>query len=220
VYHKNSEPLSLALTTIFNTLQVQNQLQLQQRRYAFNAYHLTNTNYINTNMKQCLLSVVFMLWATVVYANDEILLEYIDWIVANSDFEYNGEELPLIAKVPSEEIQVIAYGEDTIERAKNGEFTLDIIVALYNHHIDTIVVNEEFDIEKFEYHHILVHELVHYLQDINGVVDECVQNMEPLAYELQDKWQKEVDHPGQRVNWLFVYFVNAHCNGGLPSLSE
>jgi hypothetical protein len=171
-------------------------------------------------MKRCFLSIIFALWATASYANDEILLGYIDWIVTNSDLEYNGEELPLIAQVPSEEIQILVYGEDTIRRAENGEFALDIIIAFYNHHIDTIIVNEEFDIEKFEYHHILVHELVHYLQDINDIIDDCVQNMEPLAYELQDKWQKEVDHPGPNVNWLFVYFVNSHCNGGLPSLSE
>lgn len=193
-------------------LQVKNQLQLQQRRYAFTTYHLKNANYININMKLFLLSIIFSALASIASANDKIMLEYIEWIVANSDFEYNGEELPLIVKVPSKEIQVIAYGEDTIERAKNGEFTLDIIIALYNHQIDTIIVNEEFDIEKFEHHHILVHELVHYLQDINGITDKCVQNLEPIAYELQDKWQKEVNHPGPAVNQLYVVLIRGYCS--------
>jgi transcriptional regulatory protein LevR len=53
------------------------------------------------------------------------------------------------------------------------------------------------------------------LQDINGIKEECVQNYEPIAYELQDKWQKEVNHPGPAVNFLFVALVNAHCKGGV-----
>lgn len=166
-------------------------------------------------MKIVIMSIIFSVCAAIAHANDDIMLGYIDWIVSNSDFEYTGEELPIIATITSDEMQILAYGKDTVERAANGEFVLDIIIALYHDEIDTIIVNEDFDIEKFEHHHILVHELVHYLQDINGITDNCIQNLEPIAYELQDKWQTEVNHPGPKVNWLFVAFVNAHCNGGV-----
>lgn len=163
-------------------------------------------------MKTFILSIVFSVYASMAFANREIIMTYIDWLVANSEFEYNGEELPLIGKMSFDEIQKLAYGEEAVERAANGEYELDVIIALYNHNIDTIIVNEDFDIENFEHHHILVHELVHYLQDINGITDACVQNLEPIAYELQDKWQKEVDHPGPEVNFLFVAMLRGYCS--------
>lgn len=159
-----------------------------------------------------LLTILLICFASVANAN-QTLLGYVNWLTQNSNFEYEGQPLPSIKVISKNAIQVLAYTQETIDslKAKGQEPTP--IVALYDDTTDTIIVNEDFDIMNFEYHHILVHELVHYLQDINGITDDCIQNLESIAYELQEKWMDEVDHPADRPNALFVALIAAHCDG-------
>ena len=65
---------------------------------------------------------------------------------------------------------------------------------------------------------ILVHELVHYLQYMDGTheIVECRQNLETHAYDLQEKFvETEGIDPKQKPDPLFALFT-AMCPNQAP----
>ena len=165
-------------------------------------------------MKIFLIAFLIM-FASPLYANP-VFEKYINWLVTNSDFEYNGEELPTIKRIPREWMQVYAYGPETVAESEKSGTTLPEILALYDDINNQFILPEDLDINDYKNHHIIVHELVHYLQKINGdyntpEAEECTTSLEPIAYELQLKWMDDVDHPGQRPNELFLFMLSLAC---------
>lgn len=164
-------------------------------------------------MKYILIIILFV-FATPLYA-DPVFKEYVDWITANSEFEYNNEELPTLKKIPKDQLIIYAYGADAVAEQDVANFPK--IIALYNHNTNEIIVDEQFELDDFSKHHIIVHELVHFLQLINGYYDtpeaqECQASLEPIAYELHMKWMDKVDHPAEKPNELFLFFLNKACD--------
>lgn len=151
-----------------------------------------------------------ILSASVASANP-IFEEYIGWIVANSDFEYNGEPLPRVERTSKEMLLIMLYGDTAVAQAEFNGTYLPPVEAIYDNETDTIFLPYETDLDDFANHHIIVHELVHYLQDINGITDECVGRLETPAYKLHEKWQDEVNHPAERPNGLFVIMLELAC---------
>lgn len=166
-------------------------------------------------MKIFLIAFLIM-FASPLYANP-VFEKYINWLVTNSDFEYNGEELPTLKKIPKDWMEVYAYGSDAVAESDQNGTSLPSVIAVYNHKTNEIVVDKKFQIEDFTKHHIIVHELVHYLQWINGNYDteeaqDCATSLEPIAYELHVKWMDEVDHPAEKPNELFLFFLEGACD--------
>ena len=167
-------------------------------------------------MKQAIAALLLLLLTTEAQAN-QVFERYVQWIVNNSELEYNGEPLPGVQTVSQEQLKIIAYGEAVVKDAQAREVELPNIVAVYNHDIDTIIVPNNIDLNNWNNHHVIVHELVHYLQDINGYYElpkyvACQTALEELAYELHLKWMDEVDHPGTRPNALFIHMLLASCS--------
>ena len=162
------------------------------------------------------LAIILLIFATPLYANP-VFEKYINWITENSDFKYNGEALPTLKKIPEDQLVVYAYGPDAVLQAEQNETTLPEIIALYDHEKNQIIVNKNFELEDFTKHHIIVHELVHFLQMINGHYStpeaiKCQTSLEPIAYKLHMKWMDEVDHPAERPNSLFLFFLDKACD--------
>lgn len=147
----------------------------------------------------------------------ELMQEYISWIVENSDFEYNGEPLPDINFKDKDILKIYAYGGETVARSERENIELQNILALYIHDNDTILISKNKDLNRFENHHILIHELVHYLQDINGYYDkiECQPLLEKDAYRLQEKWMREFynenDIEDILPNGLYILMLELSC---------
>lgn len=153
--------------------------------------------------------------ASPLYANP-VFEGYIKWIVANSDFEYNGEELPSIKRIPREWIEVYAYGAETVAESEKRGTSLPEILALYDDEKNVMILPEDLDLDNVASHHIIVHELVHFLQNINGHYDtkeakDCPTSLEPIAYELHEKWMDDVNHPGDRPDKLFLFMLSLAC---------
>ena len=55
----------------------------------------------------------------------------------------------------------------------------------------SIYLEESWDINSVSDQSILLHELVHYMQDMNYISYECEGDQERLAYYIQEKWLKE-----------------------------
>jgi len=143
----------------------------------------------------------------------EDILSYVLWIEDNSEFEYNGEPLPRIVHKGHEEVQLMAFSEEEIERSREFDYNLPIVAAIYLPENDRIIGNEGYDLSLYENHHILVHELVHYMQDINGHLedDECPLDSEHDAYVIQKQWQQEVNHPENQPTDLFIAMIKGGC---------
>jgi len=73
---------------------------------------------------------------------------------------------------------------------------------------------EGMDIAAEKTAYIVVHELIHFLQNINGITaqTDCIPSLEEPAYRLQAEWQRENDHPGPYPNFLFVKLLDLGCD--------
>jgi hypothetical protein len=62
------------------------------------------------------------------------------------------------------------------------------VVALYNDQTKTIYLSDKWTGTTPSELSVLVHEMVHHLQNEAGTTFECPAEREKLAYEAQDKW--------------------------------
>ena len=108
------------------------------------------------------------------------------WIGAETDYNVNVPH-PTIIQMTQTEMNTKFYGKE-----KNA---LGKLHAFYDPRNNTIYLNENFDIHNAFDKGILLHELLHYVQDMNEVVGkkfECWQATELEVYELQSKYLLEV----------------------------
>jgi len=140
--------------------------------------------------------------------------KHIDWLVENSEFEYNREQYPRIVYRSSEQMQIIAYTQNRLDEARAEGRVIPQVKALYNHNDNVMILENGTDIKSKETAYIIVHELVHFLQVINGVTTEetCIPSLEGPAYKLQYEWQKAHDHPGPYPNFLSVAMIVSSCH--------
>lgn len=123
------------------------------------------------------------------------MLGYIDYIVGVSSLKYNGEKLPKIKVMSANRLKGYVYTtEALLEEERTGE-ALSGVNAAYYYERDEMLINEDLDLEKeTEFGPTLVHELVHYLQDINGITEKFGDKticLEGEAYDIQALWQIE-----------------------------
>lgn len=118
---------------------------------------------------------------------EALFLAHIAWIVANSSYEYNGEPLPGVYYYSPDMLREIVYGDRASDHA--GQ----VIYGVYDHTSDDMLFPEGFDLTAPENQPTIVHELVHYLQDVRGdhAMTDCLPKLELPAYKLHLAWAKE-----------------------------
>jgi len=127
------------------------------------------------------------------------------WIGAETDYNVNVPH-PAIIQMTQTEMNDMFYGEH-----KTGTGKLH---AFYDPKANTIYLNENFDIHNAFDKGILLHELLHYVQDMNEVVGkkfECWRATELEVYELQSKYLLEVHGVVFDYDELYVK-MQAVCN--------
>lgn len=147
----------------------------------------------------------------------ELMLESTEWIIDNTDYEYNGEPLPRTLFYSQEVMQIEYYGEEV---ARSKDVNLNRIYALYDEESNTIIFDKDIDPE--EYRSVVLHEMVHYIQKINGVYEEYEKYsprrkaacLESEAYLLMEKWMDERDIPLSKleINKLYIYMLVSSCD--------
>jgi len=143
---------------------------------------------------------------------ESLMLEYVDWITDNSEFEYSGEALPEITFRTTVELQQMQYGAERWEELAATGLDLPEIVALFDRHENRILFNTGIDFSDWSNDHVIVHELVHYLQMTNQTPSNCSLDLEPAAYALQIEWQDQFDHPGERPDQFRLVMLNVGCS--------
>lgn len=136
----------------------------------------------------------------------EDFLKYIEFVVRWSSYTYVGEPLPKIQLERAGLLEIYFYGEQRVIEAEQNNRKLPEIIALYDRHKKTILVSDQTNLEDPALSITLVHEAVHYLQDINGysvsLGDENIICSETEAYDIQALWQLE-----QKLNTETIPYV-------------
>tara|TARA_S200000501_G_scaffold378789_1_gene443670 strand:+ start:1415 stop:1966 length:552 start_codon:yes stop_codon:yes gene_type:complete len=138
--------------------------------------------------------------------------EFIEFIETNSLYEYRNTPLPEIVIVNEKDVCTGAYGKpvDTCD-----------IAGYYNDDTNQIYIRNEptqYMVEDRFQEVILLHELVHYLQYMDGTYEivECRANLEQHAYDLQEKY---IDAEGideqQKPDPLFA-LISSMCPNQHP----
>ena len=127
---------------------------------------------------------------------EALLTAIVIWISANNWLPATFDH-PRIERVPSiemaglrnkgllsslqREASAIQAQESSFERMRD-------VVSIYNDLTKTIYLSDRWTGRTPAELSILVHEMVHHLQNQAGAKYECSAEREKLAYEVQDKW--------------------------------
>ena len=139
----------------------------------------------------------------------EVLLSLMIWISQNSALVNEGLVAPEVKRVSNDTLaQIMFQGDVPAGYDENG------LMALFNHHDDTIYVSERIQLETDYGQSVLLHELVHYMQFNQGEHKKviCLRELERPAYELQNQYMvsKGYDAPFDNMH----IFFKSLCDNG------
>ena len=107
------------------------------------------------------------------------------WIGSETNYNVNIPA-PNVVKVSEQELITMYYGNQTADST---------VHALYDTETDTIYLKDTFNMYDVFDKGILMHELMHYIHDVNGAVGtkfRCLAESEAEIYPLQKKYLLEV----------------------------
>lgn len=150
------------------------------------------------------------------YLLKEQVKKALTWIHHNSDYSWDFQTYPKLEFLSSNYLQELYYDKPYEEVKDYNE-----ILALYDSELDTIFLPENKSM--YELQPLLVHELVHFLQDLAGLYEDetisCATEapdnlaLEPPAYEIHMNWMDAHNHSGEKPNKLFLFMLKQACNG-------
>mgnify|MGYP001171970500 FL=1 len=133
----------------------------------------------------------FGLMGSVDTQQQKLMLEMIDFIEKNSDYKYDGSPLPTVHTATSKHMCKVLFVGEPPDPCH--------IAGYYNDDTNEIFIadkpTEHMHLKGFR-ESVLMHELVHFMQKINGTYEtvDCKQALEGPAFQIQDKYTKENDH--------------------------
>ena len=132
----------------------------------------------------------------------EILTALMIWLGANTPFDTN-HDIPKILFVTQAQMEEMFYtGSNKMPNTLHG---------LYDKESDTIILSDQWDRRKAWDMGVLLHEMVHYLQDQNNMKFRCPAEMEKDAWPIQQKYLKEKHNHTWDYDGLW-YAVVSTCN--------
>jgi hypothetical protein len=125
-----------------------------------------------------------------------ILTAIVMWLAATMGLPANFEHPRIQFVAPAQMQAVLEHGRSTSETPgaagesasaapRNAGFD---VVALYDDTRRTIYLARSWSVTSPADMSVLVHEMVHHLQNVAGLQYECAQAREEPAYIAQDKW--------------------------------
>jgi len=147
-----------------------------------------------------------------------VLAEITAWLAEN--FNLPATDEPRVAFVPSARIAAFRYRGFAQAQAAVGDdqATLEAgreIAAVYDDATRTIYLPDGWSGKTPAEFSVLVHEMVHHLQNIAQLRYECPQEREKLAYAAQDRWLSRHDRSLASEFELdpFTLLVRTRCMG-------
>tara|TARA_E500000178_G_scaffold351482_1_gene412665 strand:+ start:2285 stop:2716 length:432 start_codon:yes stop_codon:yes gene_type:complete len=135
----------------------------------------------------------------------ELIISLLLWIGAETNYNVDVAQ-PEIKMMSQTALEHKFYGH---KKPANGT-----LHAFYDPKTDIIYLNENFD--RFNAFHkgVLLHELLHYVIDLNDVVGkkfQCMRETELEVYPLQEKYLLEVHGVVFEYDELYV-LLQSNCN--------
>ena len=128
----------------------------------------------------------------------EILIALMIWIGANTDYK-TDVPLPVVEFKTQVEMEGLYYGE----RKREGD-----LYGFYNLKKNIIILPDTWDGTRPFDLGLLVHEMIHYLQDVNEIQFQCVAEMEPDAWPLQKQYLENVHDFHWEYNGLWHLMIS------------
>jgi len=132
----------------------------------------------------------------------EILTALMIWLGANTSFDTN-HDIPNVLFLSQTQMEEMFYkGTDKMPNTLHG---------LYDTESDTIILPDTWDRRKAWDLGVLLHEMVHYLQDQNDMDFNCTAEMERESWPIQQRYLKEQHDYAWDYDGLW-YAVISTCN--------
>ena len=112
----------------------------------------------------------------------EIIMALMIWLGANTNYNVDVPE-PTVWFVTQYQLEQAYYGD------KNYEGT--ILYGFYDITLNLIILPDTWDRTDPWNISVLLHETIHYLQDVNQMKYPCVEEMEKDTWPLQKQYLKE-----------------------------
>ena len=128
----------------------------------------------------------------------EILIALMIWIGANTDYK-TDVPLPVVEFKTQVEMESLYYGE----RKREGD-----LYGFYNLKKNVIILPDTWDSARPFDLGLLVHEMIHYLQDVNEIQFQCVAEMEADAWPLQKQYLENVHEFHWEYNGLWHLMIS------------
>ena len=132
----------------------------------------------------------------------EILTALMIWLGANTPFNTN-HDIPRVIFLPQAQMEEMFY--------KGNDKGVNTLHGLYDAESDTIILPDTWDRRKPWDLGVLLHEMVHYLQDQNKIHFNCTAEMERDAWPIQQQYLKEKHNHTWKYDGLW-YAVISTCN--------
>nr|QIG99001.1 hypothetical protein G6P99_00385 [Bradyrhizobium sp. 6(2017)] len=118
-----------------------------------------------------------------------MLDDIVSWLSSNFDLPAIKER-PVVEFASKMELaRLRATDRASSQRFMNdGQLTQREVVALYDNQTRTILLPDDWGGTSPADQSVLVHEMVHHLQNLGNLKFDCPQAREKLAYLAQDKW--------------------------------
>lgn len=132
----------------------------------------------------------------------EILTALMIWIGANTSYDTN-HDIPEVLFLPQEKMEHLYYnGENQMSNTLHG---------LYDKDANKIILPDTWDRRKPWDMGVLVHEMIHYLQDQNNYQFSCPAEMERDSWPIQQKYLLEEHNYEWEYDGLW-YTVISTCS--------
>ena len=112
----------------------------------------------------------------------EIITALLIWIGANSDFNVNMD-VPMVVFLPQDQMEQRYFGDTENHGELHGFYDIEKNIIILP---DTWDRRDPWDLS------VLLHEMIHYVQDQNETEFNCTAEMEKDSWPLQQKYLLEI----------------------------
>ena len=130
----------------------------------------------------------------------EIIAWLMLWLGTNTYLNADHPH-PTVILMPQAEMNSLYF--------KDNDHEPDSLHGLYNKEDDTIILPDDWNKEDPFDMSVLLHELVHYLQDVNGMQFNCTQEMEKDSWPIQQNFLKKVYNYDWNYDKLWYIMISS-----------
>ena len=118
---------------------------------------------------------------------DALLIAMMLWLSANFDLA-TVQEVPRIKYAPAAAMASLRHDNASSANPNAADSADPDTLAVYRDDTKTIYLRQDWKGNTAADLSILLHELVHHMQNVGKLRFECLQQREQLAYQAQDRW--------------------------------